>query len=47
MWMRKDDISWGDEGCNRVAPRVALLIVFAMLLNLRSMWRYVRHGEMP
>lgn len=51
-WTRKDDIEWRDRGegcieCNQALLPAVLLTLFAMLLNARAMWRYVRHGEMP
>lgn len=46
--MRKGEISWGDETCCFDMFGMAVpLTLFAMLLNLRAVWRYMRYDVMP
>lgn len=41
------DTTWGKAGCDARFGAALVLTLGAMLLNMRSVWRYVRHGDMP
>lgn len=40
------DTNWGGS-CRGVFGAALVLTLCAMLLNMRSVWRYIRHGDMP
>lgn len=41
------DTTWGKAGCDAWFGAALVLKLFAMLLNLRAVWRYVRYDVMP
>lgn len=42
-----DGTTWGPNGCAPEVGAALWLTLFAMLVNLRAMIRYVRTGEEP